>query len=260
MKFLDSDHISSHDLFYNLLSPCMCQLGFLTSFCCVLDLMKLSRCLGLRMQLQLLKLESEENVEGAVVVSSDEDGGEASIGMPQEIGFRRTEDSWESSYIIDVLSESGIDGAHTLAHVEAWHSPEWPVSPSVFDELEKKYSDCSTCPRSERRLLFDRINLGIVKIHQQFENDQPWVKPTKIDMACNVMKKGLQDGLCKLLRSQGKVKDDALGKVLVMESQWLDVGDEVDAIGREVERLILDDLVSEIAGSLDILYPESYYF
>lgn len=211
------------------------------------------------MQLQLLKLESDEYVEGPMLISSDEDGGEASIGISEENGLCKIEDSWESSYIIDVLSESGIDGSHPLTYLDAWHSPECPVNPSKFDELEKRYSDC-TCSRSERRLLFDRVNLGIVKISQQFENDQPWVNPKIPNIGCELTKKGLQDGLCMLLKSQGKIKDDALGKVLVRESQWLDVKEDVDAIGREVERLVLDDLVAEVAGSLDILYPESYYF
>ena len=39
------------------------------------------------MQLQLLKLESDEYVEGPMVVS-DEDGGEASTGMLEDKGLR----------------------------------------------------------------------------------------------------------------------------------------------------------------------------
>ncbi|KAF7804532.1 uncharacterized protein G2W53_043643 [Senna tora] len=206
---------------------------------------------GLRMQLQMLKLESEEHVEGPMLISSDDDGGEASIGISRENVLYRTEESWEFSYIIDVLSASGIDAAHPLTYSEAWHSPECPLSPSLFDELEKRYSDCSTCPRSERRLLFDRINLGILNMCQQFGNDRPWVNPTIADMGFGRMKKGVRDGLCMLLRSQGKVKDDALGTVLARESQWLDVKDEADAIGRDVEKLILDDLVEEIAATPD---------
>ena len=118
------------------------------------------------MQLQLLKLESDEYVEGPMIVS-DEDGGEGSTGMLEDKGLRRTEDSWECSYIIDVLSESGIDGAQPDTISELWHSLECPVSLSVFDELEKRYGDWTTCSRSQRRLLFDRINLGIVKINEQ---------------------------------------------------------------------------------------------
>ncbi|KAJ1375709.1 DUF3741-associated sequence motif [Sesbania bispinosa] len=129
---------------------------------------------GLRMQLQLLKLESEEYVEGSMLISSDEDCGEASTGILEDNGLCRNEDNWESSYMIDVLSESGIDRAQPEAFLEVWHSPECPVSLSVFDELEKRYSDWTTCTRSQRRLLFDRINSGIVNVREQFMSAQPW--------------------------------------------------------------------------------------
>ena len=201
------------------------------------------------MQLQLLKLESEECVEGTMLISSDEDGGEISSRVSEDNGLCRTEDRWESTYIIDVLSVSGIDGAYPDISFEAWHSPECPMSLSVFDELEKRYSDWTSCSRSERRLLFDRINSGLVKIHQQSMDAQPWVSPaTTTNVGSKLLKNGLEDGLCELLGGQGNVKDDALGRILVRESQWLEMRDEIDVIGREVERLLLDDLVSEIAS------------
>ncbi|BAT85644.1 uncharacterized protein HKW66_Vig0052520 [Vigna angularis] len=204
---------------------------------------------GLRMQLQLLKLESEEFVEGSVLIQSDEDGGEAYTGISEDNGLLNG-DSWESSYMIDVLSESGIDRALPDAFLEVWHSLECPVSLSVFDELEKKYSDWSTCPRSERRLLFDRINWGIIDIYEQFVSAQPWVIPSRATNLCSsskLIKSGLQDCLYKMLWTQGKVKDTTLGKVLVSELQWLNLRDDIDGIGSKVESLLLDDLVAEIA-------------
>lgn len=212
------------------------------------------------MQLQMLKLEkleSEEYVEGPMLNTSDEDGGEAYLhGISEGEGLNG--DSWESSYIIDVLNESGIGGAYPLAYSEGWYSPECPVSFTVFDELEKRYSDCTSCSRPERKMLFDRVNSGIVKIYKQSENYQPWLNPTASNIVgCKLMKKGFQDDLCSLLRNrnQGKAQDDALGEVLVRESVWLDVRDDIDSIGSEVERLLLDDLVAEVVGSVNILYP-----
>ncbi|KAL1330155.1 hypothetical protein HN51_047314 [Arachis hypogaea] len=204
---------------------------------------------GLRMQLQLLKLESEGYAEGSVLISSDEECGEGSTRLSEDNRLCRTEDSWESSYIIDVLSESGIDGAQPDPNFEFWHSLESPVSLSVFNELEKRYCDWTTCSRSERRLLFDRINSGIVKIHNQSMNLQPWVSRATTNVGSKLIENRIQDGLFRLLGSQGKVKDDALGKVLVKEPQWLDLGDEIDVIGREIERLLLEELVAEIAGA-----------
>ncbi|KAG4913336.1 hypothetical protein JHK82_053918 [Glycine max] len=203
---------------------------------------------GLRMQLQLLKLESEEFVDEPVLIQSDEDGGEASTGISEDNELHKTGDSWESSYMIDVLYESGIDRAQPDAFLEVWDSQECPVSLSVFDELEKRYSDWTNCPRSERRLLFDRINSGIISLNEQFMGVQPWVSPTTATNLCSkLIKNGLQDGLYSMLGSQGKVKDTALGKVLVSEMQWLNLRDDINGIGREVESLLLDDLVTEIA-------------
>jgi hypothetical protein len=51
-----------------------------------------------------------------------------------------------------------------------------------------------------------------------------------------------------MLGSHGKVEDDVLGKLLIVESQWLKLRDDIDVIGREVERLILDDIVAEIVS------------
>ncbi|RHN55446.1 hypothetical protein MtrunA17_Chr5g0417861 [Medicago truncatula] len=193
--------------------------------------------IGLRMQLRLLKLESEEHLEGRMLVSSDEDGVEVSSEMLEGNALWRTEDDWESSYIIDVLSEAQTD--NNLV----WQSLECPVSVSVFEDLEEWCSDLTTCSRSERRLLFDRINSGIVMIHEQSTDPQPWVRnaakhfgPTRIN--------GLQDALFQMLGNQGKVEDDVLRK----ESRWLKLSDDIDVIGIEVERMILDDFVAEIAG------------
>lgn len=202
---------------------------------------------GLRMQLQLLKLESEDHVEGPMLVSSDEDGVEVSSEMLEGNTLWRTEDSWESSYIIDVLSESAIADAQTDNNLEVWQSLECPVSVSVFEDLEDRYSDLTTCSRSERRLLFDRINSGIVKIHEQSTDPQPWVRNAAKPFGSKMIN-GLQDGLFQMLGNQGKVEDDVLGKLLIEESRWLKLRDDIDVIGREVERLIVDDLVAEIVG------------
>jgi hypothetical protein len=199
------------------------------------------------MQLQLLKLESEEHVEGPMLISSDEEGGEASVGMLEGNALWRAADSWESSYIIDVLSESAIVEAQTDNILEVWHSLESPVSLSVFEDLEEKYDDWTTCSRSERRLLFDRINSGIVKIHEQSANPQPWTGNAALSSRSKRFN-GLKDGLFQMLGSQGKVEDDVLGKLLIVESQWLKLRDDIDVIGREVERLILDDIVAEIVS------------
>uniref|UniRef100_A0A2N9H8X1 DUF4378 domain-containing protein n=1 Tax=Fagus sylvatica TaxID=28930 RepID=A0A2N9H8X1_FAGSY len=202
---------------------------------------------GLRMQLHLLKLESEAYAEGPMLISSDEEGGEGSIGFPNEKGLGKTEESWESSYVVDVLIDSGFSDADANVDIvmATWHSPECPVDPVIFEKLEKKYSSQTSCLRSERRLLFDRINSSLLEIYQQFMDPNAWVRPaTRVGS-----KDGLQDRLFVLLGSQEKKSNkDTLGKVLARESQWLDLGDGIDVIGREIERLLIDELVAEVVA------------
>ncbi|CAJ1968378.1 unnamed protein product [Sphenostylis stenocarpa] len=201
---------------------------------------------GLRMQLQLLKLESDEYVEGPMIVS-DEDSEEVSAGMLADKGLcRRTEDSWERSYIIDVLSESGIDGVQLDSILEAWHSLECPISLSVFDELEKRYSDGTTSSRSRRRLLFDHINIGILKISEQFSFSRSAIRNA---IGSNLTKNGFQDGLLMMLVNEAKVRDGVQGNMVVEESEWMDLEVYIDAIGREFERSLLDDLVADIINT-----------
>lgn len=196
------------------------------------------------MQLHLLKLESEAYAEGPMHVSSDEEVGEGSIGHPNDKGLGETEESWERSYIVDVLIASGFNDAEPDVVVATLHSPECPVDPIIFEKIEK-YNSQASCPRSERRLLFDRINSALLEIFQQFMDPHPWVRP-----ATTVGSKDrLQDRLNVMLGCQEKKSNkDTLGKVLTRESQWLDLGDEIDVIGREIEKLMIDELVAELVA------------
>ncbi|EXB67881.1 hypothetical protein L484_008898 [Morus notabilis] len=204
---------------------------------------------GLRMQLQLLKLESESYEEGPMLISSDEDVGEGSTRFSDAIGLYRYQQSWECGYMVDVLGHSGLNGADTDVFLASWHAPECPVSPLVFEELEKNYYDQASPPKSERRLLFDRINSGILEMCQQFTDPHPWVRSEATVMVPRWSKNGLQDGLRWLLASQEKnAKKCTTEKVLGKESQWLDLADDIDALGRWIEKLLLNDLVEELAA------------
>ncbi|XP_015899514.3 uncharacterized protein LOC107432827 isoform X1 [Ziziphus jujuba] len=209
---------------------------------------------GLRMQLQLLKLdklESESYTEGPMLISSDEDNGEGSTGFSDAIGIFQTQESWESSYMIQVLTDSGLSNTDPNMFVASWHSRERPVSLSVFEDLEKKYHDQTSLPKSERRLLFDRINSGLLEIYEQFTDPHPWARPAIKMVVPRWIKDGLQDGLRRLLKNQEKnAKKDTADKVLGRESEWLDMGDDIDVIGTEVERLLLDELLSEVVVAI----------
>ncbi|XVF76577.1 hypothetical protein PTKIN_Ptkin13bG0276900 [Pterospermum kingtungense] len=205
---------------------------------------------GLRMQLQLLKQESEVYEEGTLLLSSDDEGDEVSVGFPDDKGTPRAEDleNWKAVYIVDVLVDSGIEGADLDTFLAAWHSPECPVNPLVFEELEKKYCNLSSWSRAERRLMFDRINSKLVEMYQQYKDQHPWVKSArKITPKWNVGELG--DSLHKSLVSQNrKLHIDAGEVALAGECQWLDLREDIDVLGREIEKLLVDELVAEVVA------------
>ncbi|KAH7553436.1 hypothetical protein ACOSP7_029853 [Xanthoceras sorbifolium] len=202
---------------------------------------------GLRMQLQLLKLGSESYNEGPMVVSSDEDAEEICIGFVDEKSIFKAEESWESSYIADVLNNSGFNNVNTDTFITTCHSPECPVSPSVFEELENKYCNLTSSSRSERKIMFDSINARLVEIQQQIANPHPWLRlvmSVRPKWDTNGLRDALQESLATNHRK--KVNEDTAEKVLGKEAQWLDIGNDIDVIGREIEKLLIDDIVAEV--------------
>ncbi|KAA3464922.1 Afadin [Gossypium australe] len=184
------------------------------------------------MQLQLLKLETEAYEEGTMLLSSDDDGDRVSIQLAT------AEKNLESVYIVDVLVNSGINGADLDTFLATWHSPECPVNPTVFEELEKKYHNLNSWSRAKRRLMFDRINSKLLEIRQQYIDQFPWIKKPvrKIIPKWNILE--LEDSLHKSLVSENK-KPDMDAEVC----EWSNLRDDIDVIGKEIERLLVDELV-----------------
>ncbi|CAI0471729.1 unnamed protein product [Linum tenue] len=205
---------------------------------------------GLRLQLKLLKLESESYDEGPMLVSSDDEDSAPHSHHRQLL--QSAEECKELSYTSVVLRSSGIDDTDPSTFVGTMHSSDCPVSLSVFEELEKKYSSSHVSwPRSERRLLFDRINTALVAINLEFNDPQPWVGvQTKISLKWD--KSGLKDRVNEVLESRGGEKGNKVAEdeVLSGELQWLDLGGKIDAIGREIESSLLENLVIELVGAV----------
>ncbi|MBA0567333.1 hypothetical protein Golob_012076 [Gossypium lobatum] len=202
---------------------------------------------SLRMQLQLLKLESEAYEEGIMLLTSEDEGDEVSIGFTEDKGIPKAEEDWESMYIDDILVESGINGADLDTFLARRHSPECPVNPLTFEELEKKYGNLNSSSRAERRLMFDRINSKLGEIYQQYMKHHlhPRVKSVRKWSIGDV-----EDSLRKSLVSQNM---DAGETVLAGECQWLESSDNMDVIGREIERWLVDELVAEVVKMLWVL-------
>ncbi|XP_022935673.1 uncharacterized protein LOC111442460 [Cucurbita moschata] len=200
----------------------------------------------LRRQLKLLKLETGAFAESeeSQHISSDEDGGEGSIGFPEEKFACKAEERWEFSYLNDVLQNSAFKDTDPKMFIAMWHSLDCPVDPFIFEELEKKYAVRSSQSRSERKLLFDQINLGILDIYQKFTDPYPWIRPPTIQVGFN---EGLCNNLCKFLGKQVKKVDETIvEEVLGRTAQWLVLGYDVDVIGKEIERVMVDELIAEV--------------
>ncbi|XVE99462.1 hypothetical protein REPUB_Repub03eG0200200 [Reevesia pubescens] len=209
-------------------------------------------------QLEFLKSESlEEYSEGpGMIVSSDDDdddaGGESLEDCEVNEDFTRFfgfEQSRDFSYLVDVLTEAGFQSRNQDIGIDGWHSPEIPISPSVFDTLEKKYGEEISWKRSARRLLFDRINSGIIEILQPCLGEPMWAKPVARRLSYKQNLKEIEEELYMLIISQEKeARKDSSEKVLGKDDGWLFLGFDVEVIGREIENSLIDELVAEIVS------------
>ncbi|GFZ11051.1 hypothetical protein Acr_22g0004490 [Actinidia rufa] len=98
----------------------------------------------LRMQLKLLKMESGAYADEGILSSSDKDVCQGFVAVSEDKGIFKDEESSETSYLLDVLIYSGFDNASPNMFMSIWHSPDCPLDPSVFENLEKKYSNDTT--------------------------------------------------------------------------------------------------------------------
>ncbi|CAN1775506.1 hypothetical protein LINPERHAP1_LOCUS13354 [Linum perenne] len=198
---------------------------------------------GLRLQLKLLKLESETYEEGPMLVSSGDDEEEVCEGSTPHHGQLAEGSGLELTYITDVLLNSGINDADPDTFAVTLHSSESPVNPLVFEELEKKYCSNDTWRRPERLMLFDQINSALIVMNRQFNDPHPWVR-----LGAKIGTKWVRNGVYELITRQGKKAEREAEdeQVVLCEEQWLDLGSEVDAIGREIERVLVEDLVTEL--------------
>lgn len=199
------------------------------------------------MQLQLLKLETESYEEGPMLVSSDDEAGEGAE-VSDAFGLPGSQRSWESSYMADVLICSGLKDANADTFLAAWHTRDCPLSPFLLEQLEKKYNNDTSPPKSERKLLFDRISCGILEMYKPFADPHPWIRSsTTTRLAPRCSKHDLENGVYLWLAKQAKnVKKETAEKVMGRESEWLDMGNDIDIIGREMEALLLEELVEEL--------------
>lgn len=196
----------------------------------------------LRMQLRLLKMQSSGYSEVSLIPLEEE----VSELSPIVYGKNHVleAEGWEVSYALDVLNNSSIEESNPDT-LEKSHSPECPLDSGLFDDLEKKYSDITFGSRPDRRLLFDTISSAIIQVSQQQDGLLPWVMPKLGILQMTRHKEGIRDNVVKLI-NQDFPSGDVSETVLDKEMQWSDSKQEVDLVGSEIEKLLIDDLISDI--------------
>ncbi|OAY38700.1 uncharacterized protein LOC110624847 [Manihot esculenta] len=201
---------------------------------------------GLHTQLELLQSEtSEAYSEGSsMVVSSDEDNGEGSVNDSEEnqglMRLFRVEESRDFSYLVDVLAEAAFHNRNS-------HSQEFPISSSVFEILEKRYGEQISWKRSERRLLFDRINPGLMEILQLSMGVLTWKKSVARRFNFSRRPDMIEEELWMLLVNQEKEARKESEKFLGKHDGWMELGDDIQIIGREIENSLIDELVADVS-------------
>lgn len=186
-----------------------------------------------------------------MIVSSDDETEEGSAGDSKEtddsMRLFRVEESRDFSYLVDVLTEAGFQNRNLKMDFSTFHSPECPISLSVFETLEKKFGHQMSWKRSERRLLFDRINAGLTEILLPCMGVPTWAKPVSRRLSPSSHEDIIEEDLWMLLVSQEKEASKGSAKmVLGNEIGKLELGDDINAIGKEIERWLIDELAAEL--------------
>lgn len=189
-------------------------------------------------------------------VSSDEECENESVGDFAEkkdiIGLSRTEESRDFSYVVEVLTEAGISNRSLFKDFSTWHTAECPISPSVFEILEKKFGEQQHWKRCERRLLFDRINLGLLEILQPQLYVPKWEKPVSRRVISEPSQDMIEEEMWGLLVSQEKkVSKDSEDNKLGGEIRWIEISEDVEDIVRNIVKLLIEELANEIVSLED---------
>ncbi|URE44097.1 hypothetical protein MUK42_25457 [Musa troglodytarum] len=208
----------------------------------------------LRMQLNLLKLESagRYDEELGISISSDEDSAGDSLSvLPTGEIFQafKDEDDRDFSYLLDMVIASGIHGADQDRLLDACYSLDYPVSPHVFDELERKYGVMASWSRSERKLLFDLVNCILAGIVASGIGPRPWA-PSNRSMH-TWEHEDLLERLWQMVVNRRKEMDCNLEEFLY--PRWLDIENSIEVIVKEMEKVLENDFLEEIVTEFIII-------
>ncbi|OEL18991.1 hypothetical protein BAE44_0019992, partial [Dichanthelium oligosanthes] len=161
------------------------------------------------------------------------------------------EEERDFSYLLDILIASGIHGTAEDQLYKVCQSLDCPAGYDVFEKLENKYTKVVKWSRSDRKLLFDMVNIILSQILAPCLNMRPWVNTAR-NLAPLWGSEGLLEKVLQVLGQKreelapSKIKPEKKG----FDQKWPDLADGIDRAGRDIEKMIKDDLLEELVLEL----------
>lgn len=181
-------------------------------------------------------------------------------------------------YLTNVLVASGFTGNADMIFAQ-WHSSSNPLDPSLYEKIEDCYRDEMQFQtkeldnelshldsvyerevhgrKSEKRLLFCCINEVLLEILSPFFNPRPWVRQSKKSLCHMPVGKQLLEEtwrkICYYLYPQSEFQytfENLVAKDLNREVVWLEMQDDIETVGIEVDSLIFNELIEEVVCDL----------
>ncbi|OMO58338.1 hypothetical protein COLO4_34722 [Corchorus olitorius] len=184
-------------------------------------------------------------------------------------GVKEDEQDWVLS-VQSLLTTAGLNGEVRLeSFIARWHSPESPLDPS----LREKYANLNDKEllheakrrqwRSNRKLIFDRVNAALLEITGYGSDScmraraqmraMEGAPPMVVDLVWAQMKEWFSSEV-KCFGGDDVDNNSLVERVVqkeVVGKGWIDnMKLEIDNLGREIERKLLEELVQETVEDL----------
>ncbi|WOL16587.1 hypothetical protein Cni_G25374 [Canna indica] len=179
-----------------------------------------------------------------LLTSSNEDNGEDYQTLDLEEDFMDEEER-DYTYLLDILIVSGVHSAQQDLLRNACYLPEYPVKPTLFERLEKKYGKLVAWSRSERKLMFDLTNMILAEVLAPCINMHPWVN-TKMRIGPMWGSEGLLEKTWQMLEGRRMELHVGNSEDKVLDPKWLDLGNNINEIGMEIEWVLREELLAEL--------------
>ncbi|GJM97071.1 hypothetical protein PR202_ga13969 [Eleusine coracana subsp. coracana] len=157
------------------------------------------------------------------------------------------EEERDFSYLLDILIASGIHGTTEDQLYKVCQSLDCPAGYDVFEKLENKYTKVVQWSISDRKLLFDMVNTILSQILAPCLNMQPWVSTAR-NLAPLWGSEGLLEKVLQVLTQRREELELCKPKPekKALDQMWPDLADCIDRVGRDIEKMIKDDLLEEL--------------